>query len=56
MDEDLNRKKQVKRMGRGIFGMLAIGILPVLFMNPLQYVLGLLVCGGLAWGLAWVLV
>ena len=52
-------KKQAdkhKRMRRGIFVMLAIGTLPSLFMNPGQYFFGLLVCGGLATGLAWVLV
>ncbi len=45
-----------KRMTRGIFVMLAIGTLPSLFINPGQYFFGLLVCGGLASGLAWVLV
>jgi hypothetical protein len=43
-------------MRRGIFFMLAIGTLPSLFINPAQYVFGLIVCGGLASGLAWVLV
>ncbi len=45
-----------KRMTRGIFVMLAIGTLPSLFINPGQYFFGLLVCGVLASGLAWVLV
>ena len=52
-------KKQAdkyKRMQRGIFVMLAIGTLPSLFIDPGQYFFGLLVCGGLATGLAWVLV
>ncbi len=44
-----------KRMRRGIFVMLAIGTLPSLFINPGQYFFGLLVCAGLASGLAWVL-
>ena len=56
MDEDLDQKKRVNYMGRGIFGLLAIGTLPILFINPLQYLFGLLVCGILAFGLAWVLV
>ena len=43
-------------MGRGIFFMLAVGILPVLFMNPLQYVTGLCFCAAIAFGLAFVLV
>lgn len=43
-------------MGRGIFGMLAIGTLPIFFINPGQYLFGLLVCGGISCGLAWVLV
>lgn len=45
-----------KRMRRGIFILLAIGTSPSLFINPGQYLFGLLVCGGLASGLAWVLV
>ena len=45
-----------KRLRRGIFMMLAIGTLPSLFMNPAHYFFGLLVCEGLAAGLAWVLV
>ena len=45
-----------RRMRRGIFIMLAIGTLPSLFMNPAHYLFGLLVCGTLASGLAWVLV
>jgi hypothetical protein len=45
-----------KRMRRGIFILLAIGTLPSLFMNPAQYLFGLFVCGGIASGLAWVLV
>lgn len=43
-------------MGRGVFSMLAIGTLPILFMNPLQYLFGLVVCGAIAYGLAVVLV
>ena len=43
-------------MGKGLFMMLAIGTLPILFMNPGQYLLGLVVCGGIAFGLAVVLV
>ena len=43
-------------MGRGIFSMLAIGTLPILFINPGQYLFGLVVCGGIAYGLALVLV
>ena len=43
-------------MGRGIFTLLAIGILPILFMNPWQFFFGLVVCCGIAFGLAWVLV
>jgi len=56
MDEDQDRKERMVRMGRGIFGMLAIGTLPILFMNPLQYLFGLLVCGIIGFGLAWVMV
>jgi hypothetical protein len=51
-----NQVNKQKRMTRGIFVMLAIGTLPSLFINPGQYFFGLLVCGGLASGLAWVLV
>lgn len=43
-------------MGRGVFMMLAMGTLPILFMNPGQYFLGLVVCGGISFGLATVLV
>ncbi len=49
-------KDKIMTMGRGIFSMLAVGTLPVLFMNPLQYVGGLLICGGISFGLAFVLV
>ncbi len=43
-------------MGRGISTMLAIGTLPILFTNPVQYLFGLVVCGGIAFGLANILV
>jgi hypothetical protein len=52
----VDRTKRVKCMGRGVFMMLAIGTLPILFMNPGQYVFGLIVCGGISFGLASVLV
>ncbi len=45
-------RKKVKRMGWGIFIMLAIGTLPVVFMNPIQYFCGLVVCCGLSFVLA----
>ncbi|WP_153304897.1 hypothetical protein [Desulfocapsa sulfexigens] len=51
-----DRKKRINSMGRGVFGMLAIGTLPILFMNPGQYFFGLIVCGGLSFGLAHTLV
>ncbi len=52
----MDQKKKIISMGRGIFFMLAIGTLPVLFMNPLQYVSGLCLCATIAFGLAIVLV
>ena len=52
----MTEKEKVINMGRGIFSMLAVGTLPVLFMNPLQYVGGLLICGGISFALAVVLV
>ena len=51
---DTNVDKQ-KRLRRGIFILLAVGTLPSLFMNPAHYFFGLLVCGGIATGMAWVL-
>jgi hypothetical protein len=56
MEARSDRKKQINRVGKGIFAMLAIGAVPILFMNPLQYLFGLVVCGGLAFGLAHALV
>ncbi len=56
MENYVEGKKRVIDMGRGIFTMLAIGTLPILLMNPAQYLFGLLVCFGIAFGLAWTLV
>lgn len=36
--------------------MLAVGTLTILFMNALQYVGGLVICGGISFALAFVLV
>ena len=52
----MDRKKRINKMGKGVFMMLAIGTLPILFMNPGQYLFGLVVCGGLAFGMAHALV
>ncbi len=52
----MGHKNKVITMGRGIFYLLAVGTLPVLFMNPLQYVAGLFMCGMISFGLAFVLV
>jgi len=52
----MDQKHKIVKMGRGIFFMLAIGTLPILFMNPLQYISALFICGGIAFGLAFVLV
>jgi len=52
----MDQKDKIVRMGRGIFSMLAIGTLPILFMDPLQYVSALIICGGISFGLAFVLV
>ena len=51
-----DRNERINCMGRGVFVMLAIGTLPILFMNPGQYLFGLVVCGGLSFGLAHALV
>ena len=51
----MDKKSQIQRMGKGIFMMLAIGTLPIVFMNPVQYLFGLIVCGVLAFALASVL-
>jgi hypothetical protein len=56
MENYVEEKKRVIDMGRGIFTILAFGTLPILFMNPAQYFFGLLVCFGIAFGLAWTLV
>ncbi|MBU0962036.1 MAG: hypothetical protein KKD01_09885 [Proteobacteria bacterium] len=56
MENSIDQKKRVISMGRGIFILLAVGILPILFMNPGQFFFGLVVCYGIAFGLAWVLV
>jgi hypothetical protein len=52
----MDQKDKVVKMGRGIFSLLAIGTLPILFMNPLQYISALIICGGISFGLAVVLV
>lgn len=52
----MDYKQRVMRMSRGIFILLSIGTLPILFINPAQYLFGLLICGGLAFGLANILV
>jgi len=52
----MDQKSKVLKMGRGIFMLLAIGTLPILFMNPLQYLSALVICGGISFGLAFVLV
>lgn len=52
----MDRKKRINRLGKGVFILLAIGTLPILFMNPGQYLFGLVVCAGIAFGLANVLV
>jgi hypothetical protein len=52
----MGQKAKTFKMGRGIFSMLAVGTLPILFMNPLQYCFALIVCGGISFGLAFVLV
>ncbi len=48
----VKKNKEVVRVGRGIFIMLAIGTLPTLFSNPTQYIIGLVICAGIAFGLA----
>jgi len=50
------QKKKIFCIGRGIFSMLAAGTIPILFMNPLQYIAGLFVCGTISFGLAFALV
>jgi hypothetical protein len=52
----VNRKQRINKMGKGVFMILAIGTLPIVFMNPGQYLFGLVVCSGLAFGLAHALV
>jgi len=52
----MDQNAKTFKMGRGIFSILAIGTLPILFMNPLQYCFALIVCGGISFGLAFVLV
>jgi hypothetical protein len=56
MENSIDQKTRVVSMGRGLFTLLAIGILPVLFMNPGQFLIGLVFCYAIAFGLAWVLV
>lgn len=52
----MDQKNKIIKMSRGIFAMLAIGTIPVLFMNPLQYLFALIISGVIAVGLAFVLV
>jgi hypothetical protein len=52
----MNQKSKILKMGRGIFLLLSIGTLPILFMNPLQYLSALFICLGISFGLAFVLV
>ena len=52
----MDQKRKIIKMSRGIFSMLAVGTLPVFFMNPLQYLFALIVSAILAIGLAFVLV
>jgi hypothetical protein len=52
----METRQRISRMSRGLFIFLAIGTLPILFMNPAQYAFGLVVCGTLSLGLANILV
>ena len=49
-------RKKSAAMARGIFAMLAIGTVPSLFSNPIHYFLGLLICAGIAFALARLLI